>query len=482
MKVLYPAALTASLWFVPLLLSAASLPTVAESRADLMVVYQAALVHDAQLSAARHAYQAQREAVPQARAGLLPSLTAGATTEATHLSRAEPELSRDRSGTTFRANLNQPLFRLDRWYGLKSAQSGVAQAELDLAAKEQALIFTAAQAYFETLRQLDTLAAAKAEETALLRQRDQGQGRLDDGAASITDVLDAQAAYDVAMANRQLAQRKVDDAYEALVRLTQQPYTTVAGMGHQLPIEAPEPNDAAAWVSTALRQNLQIQASQFAVKAAEDTLRQRKAGHAPTLDAVASYRKGDNDSFGYSNPTDYGVDGYRGRVSQSSIGLELSIPLYSGGQVSSQVRESTERLYQSQDEQNDKRRETVLNTRNAHRAINTDIEQVRARRQSIVSGEKAVEANQVGVDVGSRNIADVLNAQRQLYAAVRDYNNARYDYILDTLKLKQAAGTLAPSDLQALSKYLKFDYVPERDFLPTLAGKAAEQMVSVRAE
>ncbi len=434
--------------------------------ADLLGVYQAAALNDAQLSAARHAYRAQREAVPQARAGLLPNLTAGATSEVTRLERDEPALSRERSGTTFRANLNQPLFRIDRWFQLKAAQSSVSQAELELSAQEQTLVLTAAQAYFETLRQLDGFAAAEAEEAALLRQRDQAQGRLEDGASSITDVYDAQAAYDNARANRQQVQRRVDDAYEALERLTRHTYTSIAGMGHQLPVEAPVPNDARAWVDTAVRQNLELQASAHAVSAAEQTLNQRKAGHAPTIDAVASYRKGDNDSFGYSNPTDFGSNGYRDKVAQSSIGIELSIPLYSGGMTNSQIKESTERLYQSQDEQEDRRREVVLNTRNAFRGINAGIEQITARRQSIVSGQKSVEANQVGVDVGSRNIADVLNAQRQLYAAVRDYNDARYDYILDNLRLKQAAGTLSPDDLKTLAAYLKQDYNPARDFLP----------------
>jgi outer membrane protein len=438
----------------------------AQQHADLLSVYQAASLNDAQLSAARHAYNAQREAVPQARAGLLPNLTAGATSEVTRLERDEPSLSRERSGTTFRANLSQPLFRIDRWFQLKAAQSSVDQAELELSAKEQNLLLTAAQAYFETLRQLDAFAAAQAEEAALLRQRDQAQGRLEDGASSITDVYDAQAAYDNARANRQLVQRKVDDAYEALERLTKHSYTSIAGMRHQMPVEAPVPNDARAWVDVAVRQNLELQASERAVSAVEQTLNQRKAGHAPTVDAVASYRKGDNDSFGYSNPTDFGANGYRDNVAQSSIGIELNIPLYSGGMTNSQIKESTERLYQSQDEQEDRRREVVLNTRNAFRGINTGIEQIAARRQSIVSGQKSVEANQVGVDVGSRNIADVLNAQRQLYAAVRDYNNARYDYILDNLKLKQAAGTLSPDDLRALAIYLKQDYDPAKDFLP----------------
>jgi outer membrane protein len=308
-------------------------------------------------------------------------------------------------------------------------------------------------------------------EAALLRQRDQAQGRLEDGASSITDVYDAQAASDNARANRQQMQRKVDDAYEALTRLTKQTYSAIAGMTHQLPIEPPIPNDARLWVESATQQNLQLQVNDHAVRAAQETLHQRKAGYAPTIDVVASYRKGDNDSFGYSNPTDFGSNGYRGDVAQSSIGIELNIPLYSGGMTRSQVTESTERLYQSQDEREDRLREVVLNTRNAFRGINADIEQVTARRQSIVSGQKSVEANQVGVDVGSRNIADVLTAQRQLYAAVRDYNNARYDFILDNLKLKQAAGTLSPEDLRLLSRYLKRDYDPDKDFLPHGLGQ-----------
>lgn len=435
-------------------------------RADLLGVYQAALLSDPQLSASRHAFKGQVEAVPQARAGLLPTVSAGTKTEVTHLDRNRPSLTRARSGNTFQANLNQPLFHADRWYQLKAAQSSADQAELELTAKEQTLILTSAQAYFETLRMLDSLAAAKAEEAALSRQRDQAQGRLDDGASSITDVYDAQAAYDNARANRQLAQRKVDDAFEALSRLTNATYSSIVGMGHQLPTGPPVPTNPNVWVEKAVQQNLELLATAKAVNAAQQTVSQRKAGYAPTVDVVATYRKGDNDSFGYSNPTDFGTNGYGGNISQSTISIELNVPLYSGGMTRSQVRESTERLYQRQDEQEDKRREIVLTTRNAFRGITASVEQIFARRQSIFSGMKSVEANQVGMDVGSRNISDVLNAQRQLYAAVRDYNDARYDYIVDTLKLKQATGSLAPSDLQALAVYMKPDYDPDRDFLP----------------
>lgn len=451
---------------IPTLMTIPAMADVRSDRADLLGVYRQAVKHDAQLSAARHDFQAQRESVPQARAGLLPTLSAGSTVESVRLQRDEPGLTRTRSTSVFQANLNQPLFRADRWFQLEAAKASNAQAELELDAKEQGLILTTAQAYFETLRALDLLAASKAEETALRRQQEQAQARLQNGASSITDVLDAQAAYDNANANRKLAERKVDDAYEGLTRLTLHDYSAIEGIQHQLPVELPAPNDATAWVNSAVQQNLALQASRFAVIAAEQTKRQRKAGYAPTVDAVASWRKGDNDSFGYSNPTDFGTNGYRGNVSQSSIGVELNVPLYSGGMTRSQVREATERLAQSENQHEDRRREVVQNTRNFYRAVNSDIEQVIARRQTIRSSQASVKANQVGRDLGSRNTADVLNAERQLYGAVRDYNNARYDYIIDTLKLKQAVGTLNPNDLSDLAMYLNKDYDSDRDFLP----------------
>ena len=188
--------------------------------------------------------------------------------------------------------------------------------------------------------------------------------------------------------------------------------------------------------------------------AAEETLRQRKAGHAPTLDAVAKYQKGDNDNFGFTNPAPAPVTRYGGDVEQTSIGLQLNIPIYSGGLTSSQVREAYQRLSQSEQQRESLRRQVVENTRNLHRAVNTDVEQVQARKQSIISNQSALEATEIGYQVGTRNIVDVLDAQRQLYTSVRDYNNSRYDYILDNLSLKQAAGTLSPQDLQDLKRYL----------------------------
>ncbi len=444
------------------------------SKTDLVTVYNEAVKNNADLAAARANYAAIKEVVPQARAGLLPNLSAGADSmnTDTKVDTRNGDIDSSRSGLSYRANLSQPLFRAARWYQFQAAKATDQQYALQLSATEQNLILQSAETYFAVLRAQDTLASNKAEEAAFKRQLDQANERFDVGLSDKTDVLEAQAGYDTARANRILAERAVDDAFQALVTLTNREYASIEGILHSLPVLEPTPNDAKAWVDTAAQQNLNLQASNYAVNAAEETLRQNKAGHAPTLDAVAQYQKGDNDNLGFSN-TD-ALSPYDGDAEQTSIGLQLNIPIYSGGLTSSQVREAYQRLNQSEQERESLRRKVVENTRNLHRAVNTDVETVQARRQSIISNQSALEATEIGYQVGTRNIVDVLDAQRQLYSSVRNYNDARYDYILNNLRLKQAAGTLAPSDLEALSSFLKPDYDPDRDFLPQDLAKAAE--------
>ena len=461
-------------------LQAAEVPL--SPRTDLVTVYQEASSNNADIAAARADYKARREVVPQARSGLLPNLSAGANYADSRTDLDRPNVTLSRSGLVYQANLSQPLFRADRWFQLQAAEALNEQAALELSATEQNLILQSAETYFAVLRAQDYLAATRAEEAAFKRQMDQANERFDVGLSDKTDVLEAQAGYDTARANRLLAERAVEDAFEALVTLTNRQHMAVEGVQHSLPVLAPTPNDAKSWVDTAAAQNLNLQASLYAVNAAEETLRQRKAGHAPTLDAVASYQKGDNDRLGFTNSGTLGAPRYSGDVEQRSIGLQLNIPLYSGGLTSSQVREAYERLGQSEQLRESLRRQVVQNTRNLFRAINTDVETVQARRQSIISNQSALEATEIGYQVGTRNIVDVLDAQRQLYNSVRTYNDARYDYILNTLRLKQAAGTLSPDDLQALGRYLKPDYNPDKDFLPPDLAKAAEAQLQGRPQ
>jgi outer membrane protein len=437
------------------------------SRSDLLDVYQQAVENNADLAAARARYQAAQERIPQARAGLLPQLSAGAQLADVDIDVDTSGGSRSlsRSSLVYQATLSQPLFRADRWFQLQAAQASGEQAALEFSASQQDLIYRSAEAYFAVLRAQDSLAAVKAEEAALKRQLDQANERFEVGLSDRTDVLQARAGYDSARAGRLLVERQVRDAFENLEALTARPYQRLDGIRHSLPVLAPVPNDASAWVATAARQNLNLQASQFAVLAAEESLRQRRAGHAPTLDAVAQYQTGDNDGLGFTN-TGALPFAYTGDASQTSIGLQLNIPLFSGGLTTAQSREARQVLEQVEQQREGLRRQVVQNTRNLFRAVNTDVEQVQARRQAIISSQSALEATEIGYQVGTRNIVDVLDAQRLLYGTVRDYNNARYDYILDNLRLKQVAGTLSPADLQALSAYLQPDYTPDRDFLP----------------
>lgn len=446
------------------------------NKVNLLDVYQFAVDNNADLAAAHADYRAQSERVPQARSGLLPQLGAGASNTSSR-SKVDTNIgsqSTSRSAFVYQANLSQPLFRLDRWYQLQAAQATNEQSALELSAIEQNLILQSSEVYFSVLRAQDNLAASRAEESAFKRQFDLASERFDVGLSDKTDVLQAQAAYDAARANRMIAERMVADAFQAVITLTNMDLAALEGVKHSLPILAPTPNDATAWVNTATEQNLSLQAINYAVDAAQESVKQRKSGHAPTVDAIAQYQKGDNDGMGFIN-SDQGMPyRFNGKAEQSSIGLQLNIPLYTGGMTRSQVREGVYRLDQVEQMRESLRRSTVQDARNFHRAVNTDVEQVQALKQAIISSQSAVEATQIGYEVGTRNIVDVLDAQRVLYVAVRNYNNARYDYILNNLRLQQTAGTLSPDNLQALSQYLNPDYNPDNDFLPPDLDKEIE--------
>jgi len=451
------------------------------TKTDLMSVYQEAAKNNAALAAARAQYMARIEAVPQARAALLPNLSATGTVQDTRTSidsvdtpAGSSSPASSRSGNSYQANLSQPLFNAAAWFQLKAAESTSQQASLEFSATEQDLILQSAQVYFNILRAQDGLATSKAEEAAFKRQLDQSNERFDVGLSDKTDVLESQAGYDTSVANRIIAQQQVDNAFQALTTLTNREYSAVDGMRHSLPIMPPTPSDAKAWVDTAAQQNLRLLSSNYAVDAADESLRQSKSGHAPTVTAVASYGKGDNDNFGFSNSGQLGSPRYGSDVAQGQVGLQLNVPIFSGGLTSSQVRQSYEQLNQTEQSREQLRREVVQNTRNLYRAVTSDVQQVQARKQSVISNQSSLEATQIGYQVGTRNIVDVLNAQRALYTSVRNYNDARYGYILDNLSLKQAAGTLSPADLEALAAFLNKNYNPDTDYLPPDLAKAAE--------
>lgn len=439
---------------------------------DLMTIYQEALLNNADLAAAQADARARQEALPQARSQLLPNIGIGAGA-------AREDLQIDGVGgdeystNYYQASLTQPLFRANRWFDYQSAKSLSQQAELEFSATQQNLILEVSEAYFNVLRASDNLATAKAEEDAFERQLEQAQERFDVGLSARTDVLEARAGYDSARAARLTAQTNLDVSYQALTRLTNQDYESLYGISHELPVLPPSPANLQQWVETASAQNLNLLASRYAITGAQDALRSSKSGYAPVVDAFVRYN---NNSGGARMAGGLGQSQGTSDTELTSFGVEMSMPLFTGGLTTSQVRESTYRLTQSEQLSEAQQRRVVESTRNLYRTVTSSVEEVDARRQAIVSAKAALDATQTGYEVGTRNVVDVLDSQRNLFRTVRDYNTVRYNYIIDTLRLKQSAGTLSPQDLQELSKWLIPDYDPDRDFIPEPTEEEMERM------
>ena len=459
--------------YVAVVLASLSGPALAKS--DLLTIYQEALLNSADLAAAEADALARQEALPQARAQLLPQIGLGAG-----LARERVDVeglgSDSYSTHYYQASLTQPLFRADRWFTYQASKSLSEQARVEFSATQQQLILDVALAYFNVLRASDNLATARAEEAAFERQLEQAEERFEVGLSARTDVLEALAGFDTARATRITAATNLDVSYQALTRLTNRDHTDLLGMSHNLPILAPVPADMQEWVETAAAQNLSLQASRLAIDAAGDTLRSSKAGYAPTVDAFVRY----NDSYGGARLGGVGAGiggvGAGGDTELTQFGVEMTLPLFTGGGTTSRVRESNFRLTQAEQTSEAELRRIVERTRNLFRTVTSSVEEVEARRQSIISSKAAVDATQAGYEVGTRNVVDVLDAQRNLYRAVRDYNDARYNYIVDNLQLKQAAGTLSPQDLEDLSTWLKTDYDPDRDFIPPFTPEEMQRM------
>tara|TARA_R110000796_G_scaffold63377_9_gene146678 strand:- start:32010 stop:33503 length:1494 start_codon:yes stop_codon:yes gene_type:complete len=461
--------------FVAVLL--AGLSGQAMAKTDLLTVYQEALANSADLAAAQADALARQEVLPQTRALLLPNVGVGAGVAR---ERIDVGVAGSDSYTTdyYQASLTQPLFRADRWFNYQAAKSLSAQAQVEFSATQQNLILEVAEAYFNVLRASDNLASARAEEEAFERQRDQARERFDVGLSARTDVLEALAGYDSSRAARLTAQTNLDVSYQALTRLTNRDYDDLMGMSHDLPILPPTPNDLQQWVTTAAAQNLNLQATRFAITSASETLRSSRSAYAPSVDAFVRYNNsGGGAEFGNQAAGVAGGADPRGNDTElTSFGVELTMPLFTGGATSSGVRESGYRLTQAEHNSEAQLRRVVESTRNLYRTVTSSVEEVEARRQAIISGKAALDATQTGYEVGTRNVVDVLEAQRNLFSAVRDYNTVRYNYIIDNLSLKQSAGTLSPEDLVDLSRWLNPDYDPDRDFIPPFTEEEAERM------
>ena len=425
------------------LLSALVLWQVSASAEDIVQVYELALENDARLRAARASRDAVMEARPQAKAQLLPFLGLGADVRRTHVDfKDAEETDTTRSGLAL--SLQQSVYNRAYWVQLEQADALIARAQAEYASEEQTLIRRVARAYFDVLSAQDSLEFAQAESKAIERQLDQAQQRIEVGLIAITDVLDAQAAYDQSRADLIRAENDVDLAWEALHEITRVPVSALSPMREEIPLQPPTPADIEQWNTTAQEQNLAIQAARYRAEVAKQNIEVQRSGHYPTLDLVGGY------ALDREDDTVPGAD-----RDTASIGLQFDLPLYTGGATTSRTRQAGYEFEAAQETLDQQRRATSRQVRDAYRTVVASISAVEALKALRRSAESALEATEAGYEVGTRTLVDVLNAQRDLYSARSNYAQVRYVYILNGLSLREASGVLEPADLERVNALLQ---------------------------
>ncbi len=437
---------------------------------DLLQSYNNARNSDPQFAAAESRQLLTREGAVQARAALLPQIDGSATLRR-NKSQGPAIFQPDPSQPSFPGNIsststsrsvglngNQVLVDFSRFSTLKSQKALAKASEFQLQSDGLSLITRTSAAYFNVLVQLETLAAAEASGTALKKQFDFASKRLEVGLAPITDMYEARAQYEGARANTILARNAVQDAYQALVEITGAPVANLKGLPDNFQPALPEARDVDGWVKTAIAQNPALQAKQEQVRSSELSVDTARAGHLPTLYLSGGYSKGANwgertFSAGAYNNTSPTNSESRG----PNLGVTLSVPLFSGGATQSRVRQALASRDIARDELEQQRRSLERSTRNAYQTLVAGISEVEARRLALVSAQSAYEASQVGLEVGTRTVLDVLNNQRTLFSAQQVYSQAKYNFLQNRLLLEQAAGTLEVSDVEDVNRLLTTD-------------------------
>ena len=433
---------------------------------DLVQSYELARNSDPQFAAAESSRLASREGAVQARASLLPQLNGDASY---NRSNSESEGSQALGGQIFTSNSEND--NTSRQYGLNlrqmvydhsnitrlRSQNALAEAsDFQLESAGDSLITRTSTAYFNVLVAIETLSAAEAQETALKKQFDFADKRLEVGLAPITDVHEARAQYDRARANTIVNRNALEDAYRALEEITGRDVRTLKALPQDFQPELPSALDSEGWVQTALDNNPALKATEFQLKSAEANVDSARAAHYPTVYLGASYGRTRSDGNQKDLLTSV-VSDFENESASRSIGLTLSVPIFSGGATQSQVRQAIAQRDVTGDELEQQKRALVRNTRNAYRTLVAGISEVEARKAAVFSARSAYEASQVGLEVGTRTVLDVLNNQQTLFNAEREYALSRYNFLQNRLQLEQAAGTLDLDDLQDVNRLLTVD-------------------------
>ena len=440
---------------------------------DLMQIYTEARQADPTLAISEANRGATQENVPIARSALLPQINAslGYNRSDGNVNSVGPvqdvdtgdylllpsnSVSKNRSRPA-QLTVSQSIFNWTNWSQLATAHEQAASAESNYDAAAQALFVRTATAYFGVLTAQDQLIFAQANEKALARQLDQAEQRFQVGLSAITDVHEARANHDSAIAQVIRAQNNVDNARETLTQIIGKDFGELKKLREELPLTKPEPSDLQAWVDIAVKQNPTLQSAEHLLAAAEHNVSTARGGHFPTLSA--SLVRSDTPGWGSSSQTfagnTFGPFNGNNISGSTTIGVVLNVPIFSGGLVHAQVRQAAFQRDAQFDQVELQRRQVIADTRNNYRAVIAGISEVDATKQAVISAQSSLEATQAGFEVGTRTIVEVLQVQEQLFQAQSSYSQARHQFVLSGLNLKLSAGTIGAPDLEAVNALLE---------------------------
>lgn len=435
-----------------LVLSLAILPALIQTAyadQNLMDIYQIALTRDPALASAMNANRAAQEKVVQGQALLLPTITASSNAnhtdaEVAYLGGRSPFSPGRQSFDTFSygVNLNQPLFRMQSYLQYAQSKIQVTQADKQLMAAQQDLVSRTAQSYFDILLAQDKIDLINAQKAAINRQLEQAKANFEAGTSTITDVNDAQAKFDLVLAQEIAALNEFEVKKRAMQSIIGDVPQKLATVSQDLKVTPIEPLDMDKWVEIAEQNNLELIIQQQTLELATKEVDKQRAGHLPTLDLVSSY----TDTRAGGSVNGFGTD-----IQNTTFGVQLQVPLFQGGATNSKVREAVANKMRAEEDVEVARRKADLETRQAYLNMTGSVAQVKAYEQALNSTQSQLDSTNLAYEVGVRTSVDVLNAQQQYFSAKRDLLQSRYNYLLSVIKLKSASGVLTEADLNNIN-------------------------------
>lgn len=418
---------------------------------NLLSVYQQALNNDPILAQAKADAMANKEAVPQSESALLPSLNGSANTTSVYFNQPDLNISGQTNRHAYQLSLTQPVFNLQNWWQFKVTKAVAKKADATYQASLQGLMIRVSQAYFNVLQAKDTLQFIHAQKIAVARQLKQIHSRYQVGMVAMTDVYQAQASYDALTAQEINAENNVLNAIQALSAITNKTYDSrfLATLKENMPaLQIPEPKNIQQWCRIAEKNNWTLLATYYATQAAKKAIQTNFAGHFPSVNAVGNYENGNNNISA-------GRFGNTGTQWQSSVGLEVNLPIYQGGLVLSKTRQAQDQYLSASSQMEFARRQAILSTQQAFNNIVTSVSKIKADKMAILSGESALDSTKAGYQAGTKTILDVLNAEKTLYEAKASLSADQYNGLFNVLLFKQAIGSLNIQDMIRLNHLLQ---------------------------